>query len=450
MNEPATTPTNPAYARVGAPLSEIFPPSKRPGGHGHGAMGGGSEVGEPFCEWAPELNSQRRDVPLNLYLHTPFCHHRCAFCPFFQNTTKPGFSPAYADRLIRDLEQKAEWLGDSLNTRRISSVFFGGGTPSDLEAEDLARVIRTLRRLYPIDSETEITVEGRIWGFTQAKAAAWREAGANRISIGLQSTNTRIRRSMGRLADRGQIRQTLQNFVDLDFVTIVDLIYGLPGQDVASVVEDVRFLGEETGIDGLDLYALKQFPGSPLAKAVEQGRMKSPADIHLRAAMFTAASAELDRHGFEHFTPQHWRRNERERSIYNQLAKTSADILPFGSSAGGRLGDVSISGFRTLSDYESAIDGGEVGARCNLGKPKPGQAFTDAIVEHIQRRMLPPLAQWPDHAAAVSLIANWRDAGLVGAPETDGIPLTQAGCFWFPKLQSLLAMWSAQAASRAA
>ncbi|GHC09901.1 putative heme utilization radical SAM enzyme HutW [Cerasicoccus arenae] len=417
---------------------------------GHGGGGRGEGVAESFADWAPGINSQRHDAPLNLYLHTPFCHHRCSFCPFFQNTTKPGFSERYAEFLCRDLEQKARWVGPSLTTRRISSVFFGGGTPSDLEAGDLARVLETLKRLYPIDTETEITVEGRIWGFSKEKAAAWRAAGANRISIGLQSTNSRLRRSMGRLADRGKIRRTLQHFVDLDFVTIVDLIYGLPNQDVASVVEDVRFLAEETGIDGLDLYALKQFPNSPLAKAVERGSIKSPADIQLRAEMFTAAAEALAQHGFEHFTPQHWRRGQRERSIYNQLAKTSADILPFGSSAGGRLGNVQISGFRTLEDYENAIEAGELGAHCITREAAPGQGFTDAIVAHIQRRMLPPLSQWPNRAAATPLLNNWREAGLIGAPCPDGLPLTPAGCFWFPHLQSLLTMWSTRIASQAA
>ncbi|WP_309399853.1 radical SAM protein [Cerasicoccus maritimus] len=442
--------SNPYAAQVGAGLAEIFPASTQRGGHGHGHSGGGEALTEPFAEWAPELNWQRRDVPLNLYLHTPFCHHRCAFCPFFQNITRPGFSRDYADRLIQDLEHKARGLGDSINARRVSSVFFGGGTPSDLDADDLARVLMTLRGLYPVDDETEITVEGRIWGFTRDKAEAWLDAGANRISIGLQSTNTRVRRCMGRLADRGLIRETLQNFVDLGFVTIVDLIYGLPSQDVDSVVEDVRFLAEETGIDGLDLYALKQFPGSPLAKAVEQGRMKPPADIHLRADMFTAAEAELARFGFEHFTPQHWRRSERERSVYNQLAKTSADILPFGSSAGGRLGNVVLSGYRVLADYETAIDSGELGAHCLVAADKPGQAFTDALTESIQRRMLPPLIEWPDSLAAAPIINNWREAGLIESPETGGIPLTKAGCFWFPRIQQLLAMWSVRMATKAA
>ncbi|WP_269538779.1 radical SAM protein [Cerasicoccus fimbriatus] len=405
---------------------------------------------DSFADWAPEVNWQRRKQPLNLYLHTPFCHHRCAFCPFFQNTTKPGFSARYADHLICDLERKARWLGPTVAARRVSSVFFGGGTPSDMDAADLARVICKLRDLYPIDDDTEITVEGRIWGFTRDKAEAWREAGANRISIGLQSTNTKIRRSMGRLADRGQIRETLQNFVALGYVTIVDLIYGLPRQDVASVVEDVRFLAEETGIDGLDLYALKQFPGSPLAKAVEQGRMAAPADTHLRAEMFTAAAAELARHGFEHFTPQHWRRSERERSIYNQLAKTSADILPFGSSAGGRLSNVTISCHRLLDDYETAMDDGSLGARCTIQEPKPGQDFTDAVMSSIQRRMLPPLSEWPAHEDSSAIAENWRVAGLIGEPQADGIPLTQAGCFWFPRLQQLLAMLTAQSVGRAA
>ncbi|MGE9292652.1 MAG: radical SAM protein, partial [Puniceicoccales bacterium] len=284
----------------------------------------------------------------------------------------------------------------------------------------------------------------RVRDFTVEKAQAWREAGANRFSLGLQSADEGLRRRLGRLAGREEILKVLNGLADTDAVLIVDLMFGLPGQDRDLLLEDLRFLAEETRIDGLDLYELIQFPNSPLAKAVEGGRLGVPADRAGRAQLFGAAAEALAGYGFEHFTPQHWRRGTRERSVYNRLAKSNADILPIGSSAGGNLSRVSIMMERDIDTYAAAIEAGNIPARClaPTGPMGSQERFKSNLSEFAEHLKLPPVDLWPEEAQAWAkpLLDNWREAGLIkhAASGEDAFPLTMAGSYWIKTMHSLL------------
>lgn len=308
-----------------------------------------------FADIARTAFATNPERPLCLYAHVPFCRHRCTFCPFYLNLCYQDFSAHYAKLLEYEIHLTAEILGELRHTRPVHALYFGGGTPGDLEAEDLARLLRALRDQFTFTPETEVTVEGRIRDFTPAKGRAWTEAGANRFSLGLQSTDTALRRRLGRLADREEIRRVLNDLGESGAVLIVDLIYGLPGQVTGSIAEDIRFLAEETPLDGLDLYALRRFPQAPLEQAVASGRLPPFPDEAEKNALLAEGEAALRQYGFEPFSPRHWRRTPRERSLYNQCAQREADILPFGSAAGGRLGPYQISSERAYEAYIEAL-----------------------------------------------------------------------------------------------
>ncbi|KAF0095385.1 MAG: Uncharacterized protein E1N59_880 [Puniceicoccaceae bacterium 5H] len=425
------------------PFLDAFEPASTPlAPHGHGRMmGAAADVEAPFDEWAPHVFRERSTVPLCLYLHVPFCRHRCAFCPFYRNASREGFSAEYVQLLQRDLDLTADTLRGITQSRRVEAVYFGGGTPSDLDQADLETVLHELKAVYAIDAQTEVTVEGRIRGFTPAKAEAWVQAGATRFSLGLQSTETTLRRRLGRLADRREMRETLATLKATGALVIVDLIFGLPGQTAASLEDDIRFLAEETEVDGLDLYELKQFPGSPMAKMIQSGRLPAPAGVRERGRLYRAAVEALDAQGFEHFTLQHWRRNSRERSLYNRLAKTEADMLPFGSGAGGRLGRISITREGLLEVYRSSLIAGKVPARFTESRG-PVTLFASVLTNALELRCLPPLEDWPRASFAWRdrLLANWQEADLLTLPADAVTPiaLTPAGCFWATHLQRQL------------
>ncbi len=443
------------FARTGVdPLTEAFDdiPAR---GHGGGAMpaamrpGASAPAALPaFADFAPAAFSENSDKPFSLYLHTPYCTHRCSFCPFYINAGKPGFSGEYTSLLAREIEDTAALLAPHFGARKVETVFFGGGTPSDIDREDMAEILRRLHDVFPVTAETEITVEGRIRGFSEEKARAWVAAGANRFSLGVQSTDSVLRRRLGRLADRDEIRETLRGLCASGAVVIVDLIYGFPGQSESMLVEDVRFLAEETGIHGLDLYELKQFPGSPLAQAIAGGRLPAAADRAGRGRMYGAAAAKLAEYGFEHFTRKHWRRSARERSLYNRTAQQTTDLVPFGSGAGGRINNAGISLIREINAYTAAVVRGEKPvAHFSLPVPKsPALLFRERLAAHLEACALPAPSDFPvkTRDAVRAVFAQWTLAGLLqntDSPESGTArALTLAGTFWAEHLQRLLIM----------
>ncbi|MGE9289449.1 MAG: radical SAM protein [Puniceicoccales bacterium] len=435
------------YLPVSAnPWTDLFPGEASRPNHSRKAPGARPSV-RPFGEWAREEFLSRKDKPLALYLHVPFCRHRCLFCPFYQNRTEDGFSAGYADRLVTHIERVAGMLGGAARRRPVDAVYCGGGTPSDLDTPDLARVLRSIQEHFAIVAETEITVEGRVRDFTWEKVQAWREAGANRFSLGLQTTDETLRRRLGRLAKREEILATLRTLSESEAILIVDLLFGLPGQTQEMLQEDLRFLAEETGIHGLDLYELIQFPHSPLAQAIQKGKpgFPPPPGKTERGPMFREAARTLGAHGFEHFTPQHWRRSPRERSVYNRMAKGDSDILPFGSSAGGNLGRTALMVERNLEAYAEQIDAGvlPVKALAPMGPESDRERFKNELAAAAENLELPRLEKWPEalRSEAPSLVQNWSQGGLLAETATQGsapLTLTTAGAFWIKTMHKHL------------
>ena len=432
-----------AFARVGASPGEVFPeegmvPLRQ---HGGGSGRSGMVETSSFADVAKDLWSANCDRPLALYLHTPFCRQRCLFCPFYKNRGSSGFSSRYRDALLAEIDLTAKLLGVEAKMRPVSAIYFGGGTPSDLETEDLVEVINRLQKRFKVKKDAEVTVEGRVRGFSAEKAQAWVAAGANRFSLGLQSTDTALRRRLGRLADRAEIRGTLDVLCESGAVVIIDLIYGLPGQNSNGMEEDIRFLAEETPIDGLDLYALKIFPGSPLEKAVGRGSLPAAASLCERWELFLATATELTRQGFEAFTPKHWRRSLRERSLYNRLATEEADILPLGSAGGGRIGRYSLMQYPVLRDYLEALGEGRKPCSVRYQGEASGVSRKQELAASVNRCLLPPHREWglpPGEADA--LAANWVSAGLIEGPapgEAD-YRLTTCGAFWHERITAII------------
>ncbi|MCE8472719.1 radical SAM protein, partial [Rhodovulum sulfidophilum] len=125
----------------------------------------------------------------------------------------------------------------------------------------------------PLSPDCEITLEGRIVSFGLEKARAAFDAGVNRVSLGVQSFDDRVRRRLGRKSTRSETLRFLEGLVAADCgAVVIDLIYGLPGQDRATFREDLR-MAAALGLDGLDLYALKTIPGTPLLLAQEKGKL---------------------------------------------------------------------------------------------------------------------------------------------------------------------------------
>ena len=410
-------------------------------------------TGGTFQEFAEEAFMADPSRPLALYLHIPFCHHHCTFCPFYINQTKKNFSQDYTTLVLREIELTADILKHVIDKRKVDTIYFGGGTPSDLDEADMAGLLTSLFDHFNIPKTAEVTVEGRTTGFSASKAKTWKAAGANRFSLGIQSANTRLRKRLGRLQSREELQATLNGIGESGASLIIDMLYGLPEQTEEILLNDIQFVSEKTPIDGLDLYELRIFPGSPLAKAIERGKIAPAPSFEDTALMFHSAYHALEIQGFRHFSPKHWRRHPKERSLYNRLASQQCDMIPFGSASGGRLHNIGLGNARDLKSYTEKIESGVKPLSRIASSPlhHPSTEFDKILSSYTEWLCLPPIALWPKshREFAAILLQQWQDAGLLFPQNhldedpllmgpNDGFRMTSAGYFWNRKLNVLI------------
>ncbi|SIO55898.1 coproporphyrinogen III oxidase, anaerobic [Rhodovulum sp. ES.010] len=433
------------FARLSTdPLADAF--SGRAGAH---AQGGGAPVGaqEVAGLWDRLAGTPRAGASV-AYVHVPFCENHCLFCGFYQNPWRRELGAPYVDAVLAQLAAGAETAVQRGHPLR--AVYLGGGTPTALAARDLARLVEGLRRHLPLAPDCEITLEGRIVSFGLEKARAAFDAGVNRVSLGVQTFDDGVRRRMGRKSTRAETRRFLEGLVALDRgAVVIDLIYGLPGQDRATFRADVR-QAAALGLDGLDLYSLKAIPGTPLLIAQDKGKLTPAAPTEL-GHYYADGAEEMDRAGWAAISTTHWRRGTRERSIYNFEVKAGAQCLAFGAGAGGTLHG---HGYRITPDLDAYLAGaGQGGARLIAGmmRPAPLAPVHAAIKAGMERGRL---AFAPVDRAltacgrpagfenlAAPLVAQWQRAGLLTARPA-ACDLTLAGRFWQVAMTARLIAWT--------
>ena len=175
--------------------------------------------------------------PLSLYIHIPWCVSKCPYCDFNSHEAR-GEAPeaAYVDALIRDLEMALPLIWG----RKVTTVFFGGGTPSLFSAQAIEKILSNVRMLLPLDVNAEITLEANPGTVETEKFKGFREAGVNRLSLGIQSFNESHLKALGRIHNGNEARRAV-DIAQSHFDNInLDLMYALPQQTLAQAEQDVR------------------------------------------------------------------------------------------------------------------------------------------------------------------------------------------------------------------
>ena len=174
--------------------------------------------------------------PLALYVHIPWCLRKCPYCDFNSHESRGAAPEArYVDALVADLEAALPLVWG----RRVYSVFFGGGTPSLFSAVSIGRILDAVRARLSLDAEVEITLEANPGTFELEKFRGFRDAGVNRLSIGVQSFQSEALRALGRVHDADEARAAVEGALRWFDRVNVDLMYGLPGQTAAQAASDV-------------------------------------------------------------------------------------------------------------------------------------------------------------------------------------------------------------------
>ncbi|WP_295196507.1 heme anaerobic degradation radical SAM methyltransferase ChuW/HutW [Veillonella sp.] len=367
------------------------------------------------------------------YIHIPFCQTKCLYCGFFQNAANQSAEDRYVDLLIEEMERDADH--PRLKNGLIQTVFIGGGTPTSLSAHNVSRLLKTIKKCLPLANDYELTLEGRINDVVPEKMEAWFANGVNRMSLGVQSFHTDIRRQMGRLDDQETILKRLQAIKEYNQCSlVVDLIYGLPDQTPEKWLEDLQML-ETAPIDGMDLYQLNVFENSDLNSQIQKGIISPAATTQEQAQMFALAREFVDTHNFRRLSAAHWSRSTRERSLYNMMAKRGYPMFPFGCGAGGNVNGYMTMLHRSLRPYEAMVEAGQKPFMV-LMKQSPLQEMVNIIVDQLEHCHfdLRPLIAYDERLGDLAWLFDlWCDRGLC---RHNGVmyQLTLAGEFWHVNL----------------
>ncbi|MFI6329083.1 radical SAM family heme chaperone HemW [Micromonospora chersina] len=296
-----------------------------------------------------------------VYVHVPFCASRCGYCDFNTYTAAElggGASrETYADTVLAELALAGRVLGDT-PPPRVDTVFVGGGTPTLLPADDLARILDGIDSTWGLAADAEVTTEANPETVTPESLKTLRAAGYTRISLGMQSAAPGVLAILDRQHSAGRATAAALEARDAGFDHVnLDLIYGTPGEsaeDFAASLDQVV----AAGVDHVSAYALIVEDGTRLAARMRRGELPYPSD-DVAADRYLAAEAALGAAGFSWYEVSNWARSEAARCRHNLLYWTGADWWGLGPGAHSHVGGVRWWNVKHPTAYAQRLAAGE-------------------------------------------------------------------------------------------
>ncbi|WP_459588663.1 radical SAM family heme chaperone HemW [Corynebacterium camporealensis] len=347
-------------------------------------------------------------VPFGLYIHVPFCSSRCGYCDF--NTYTPGelgsprdLTGPYLDALDKELEMAAAQVG-----RKAETVFIGGGTPSLLGAKGLNRILDKVRATFGLDDAAEVTTESNPESTNPEYFAGLREAGFNRISLGMQSASASVLQVLERAHTPGRAFAAAREAQDAGFEHVnLDMIYGTPTEtddDVRKTLDKVL----HTGVDHVSAYSLIVEDGTRMARKVNKGILPAP-DEDVLARRYELISVALEDAGMEWYEVSNWARPGGECQ-HNRIYWQDGDWWGAGPGAHSHLGDRRFYNVKHPARYTQVIADGRLPIKDEeiLG---PEEHHTEKIMLGMRLREGIP-ESWLS-AAAQPVLEGFIDRGLL-------------------------------------
>ena len=289
-----------------------------------------------------------------LYVHVPFCVRKCGYCAFHSGPFSPEAATFYVREVLREM---AEW-GRTLGRVRIETVYFGGGTPSLLEPEQIGALLQAAGKCFALSPDAEITLEANPDSVLRPGFLdSLRGLGVNRLSLGVQSLRDDALAMLGRPHDGAQARRAVRAARQAGFSNLsLDLIWGLPGQTPVAWLEDLRAV-VELAPEHVSCYGLSLEEGTPLARRVEQGELVLP-DEECGVRMYLDGSEYLESAGYAHYEISNYARPGRE-SRHNTGYWEGREYLGLGPAAVSTIEGRRWSNPAGLAEYAAQVASGQ-------------------------------------------------------------------------------------------
>ena len=302
----------------------------------------------------PILTKRPNKTPLGLYIHVPFCRSKCQYCDFYSMACKDDkLIDGYLDAVCDHIKE----AGELAPGYKVDTVYFGGGTPTFFGADGMAIILTTIRRNFDVDNNAEITFEANPDSVSDRLLHRLRAEGFNRVSLGIQSDDDEMLKKLGRPHTYSQAVSAYHKIRKAGFKNVsVDLMYGLPGQDLMDWQETLdnvlRLLPEH-----ISCYALKVEEGTPF---YEYKDMLNLPDDETQAEMYLTAVEALRSRGFRQYEISNFARKGLV-SKHNMKYWTGGEYLGFGPAASSDFAGKRFTLKRDLQAYIAGIrDGGDI------------------------------------------------------------------------------------------
>ena len=292
---------------------------------------------------------------LSIYIHVPFCAKKCAYCDFASFSGREADWGRYFDEILTEIRRWSDVTDFGLlrDKYRVKTVFVGGGTPTLVDAGYIEKVLDACREIAPFEEDAEITIEGNPGTLAPDRLAAYRRAGVNRLSLGAQSFDDGLLRTLGRIHTAGQIGKAVHMAREAGFDNInLDLMYALPGQDMGQWA-DTLDAAVALGVPHISAYSLIVEPGTQMAARVASGALAVPDDDAVNA-MQRQAISRLNAAGYRRYEISNYARPGYE-CRHNLVYWFRGDYLGLGCAAHSLLGGRRFHNPESVDDYLAGI-----------------------------------------------------------------------------------------------
>ncbi len=294
--------------------------------------------------------------PVGIYVHLPFCVHKCLYCDFASCGRESG-SHRYIPRYVQGVSAEIFRRAGEVGRIPVESVFFGGGTPTLVDPKYLGQVLGAIFQYFSVSTTAEVTIEANPGTVSPASLGQLRESGFNRLSLGVQSFDNRVLRRLGRIHTAAQAVQAFKWAREAGFANIsLDLMYAVPGQSQGSWNETLRSACN-LGPEHVSAYSLIVEEGTPFGDWYQRGLLDLPSQDEAAEMMETGVEI-LEEAGLHRYEISNYARQD-FASVHNQIYWENRPYLGFGAAAYSYWGTERWANKESVHGYIEAIQAGQ-------------------------------------------------------------------------------------------